>query len=132
MEDDLIKLIYSNETTEEKDIYEYTIYPPECTNISVTINFLQTEKVDLNELFERKMKTKYYITLKGSPSYMITTKINDVQISDGDPVVLSDEENYIYFISNGLSIFAKLILSKVKPKTPLMKMINLNYLILNL
>ena len=104
IEDDIIKLIYSNETTEEKYIYEYTIYPPECTNISVTINFLQTEKINLNELYERKMNTKYYITLKRSPSYMISTKINDVQISDDDPVLLSGEENHMYFISNGLAI----------------------------
>ena len=102
----MIKLIYSNETTEKKDIYEYIIYPPECTNISITINFLQTEKVDLNGLFERKMNTKYYITLKSSPSYMITTKINDEEISDGDPVLLNGEENNMYFISNGLSIYS--------------------------
>lgn len=106
MEGEMIKLIYSNETTEKKDIYEYIIYPPECTNISITINFLQTEKVDLNELFERKMNTKYYITLKSSPSYMIKTKINDEEISDGDPVLLNGEENNMYFISNGLSIYS--------------------------
>ena len=69
------------------------------------VNFLQTEKVDLNELFERKMNTKYYITLKSSPSYIIKTKINDEEISDGDPVLLNGEENNMYFISNGLSIY---------------------------
>ena len=53
------------------------------------------------------MNTKYYITLKSSPSYMIKTKINDEEISDGDPVLLNGEENNMYFISNGLSIGSK-------------------------
>ena len=59
---DIIKLIYHNNQSEYK-MNEYYIVPPECINIDLDINpNLQEEEFDLNELFERRTNTNYYIS----------------------------------------------------------------------
>lgn len=56
--EDSIKLIYSNEIYLEKGIYEHYIYYPDCIDFNVLINYFETRKVSLNELFQRKTMAK--------------------------------------------------------------------------
>lgn len=53
-----IKLIYSNEKYLEKGIYEHYFYYPDCIDFNVLINYFETRKVSLNELFQRKTMAK--------------------------------------------------------------------------
>ena len=76
--EEYMKLIYSNKTSEasqEVGIYEYYIYYPECYNINITINQYQTKKLDLNEFFQRKTNTQYYITFLFLQKLIIIIKI---------------------------------------------------------
>ena len=59
--------IFSNKNSDKTKVYQYFIYFPSCSDFTYTIivhhslneKKQDTEKVDLNKLFERKTKTRY-------------------------------------------------------------------------
>ena len=95
--EDNIKLIYSNETSSEKGIYEHYIYYPDCNDFNISLNSYESKKVLIDELFERKTNTKFYIALSNSYVTYYSIKINNVEITDDSPVLLKERNNYMYF-----------------------------------
>lgn len=93
-EDNVIKLSYANELLSEADIYEYMIIPPECNNLSLSINSFQSKKININDLFQIKTNTKYYIWFKNFPSNLLSVNINDEEVIYEEKIQLKNNENF--------------------------------------
>ena len=96
---EFLSLIYNNHS--ESDIYEYIIFPPKCSNeIKELINSNQI-KIDIDNLFERKTNTKYYIKLEQIPQFFQQISINNEIINNiYERKPLKENENYLYLIQN--------------------------------
>ena len=70
-------LFYINNTTNEKYLYKYYIYPPKCLNYSKEITIFKEEEFFL---FERKTNTKYYIIFSEYPIENGISKLNGKKI----------------------------------------------------
>ena len=60
---------YKNESSNQKYLYNYFIYPPQCKCISKSINSYQSFEINLLDLLEDKTNTKYYITFNNLPIF---------------------------------------------------------------
>ena len=96
--DNYVTLSYINETSTEKFVYEYYIYPPECQNISSNITpFNEKEFI----LFHKKTNTQYYITFNNLPFEFGISKLNGNELNNmnSKEVIEEDIANFS-FISN--------------------------------
>ena len=84
--------IFSNKNSDKTKIYEYFIYLPTCINgsdytiivhHSLNEKKQDTEKVDLNKLFERKTNTTYYVEFVTLPDEYGDLKVNGEKIISG-------------------------------------------------
>ena len=104
---DGLKLIYNNIISEgERNIFEYYIFPPKCTYISYKLfsSQLTNYYINLDDLYERKTDTNYYITINNIISEngeIITIRINEQQIQIGrDKKSLKMDGNILTFITS--------------------------------
>ena len=89
-DENTIKLTYSNEKSSEKGVYQYYIYPPQCNNVSVTLNAFQELEINLEELFQRKTNTKYYMMFQN----VLYTNIFQHKINDEIKLKILDIKSY--------------------------------------
>ena len=95
------KLIYSNEESLNNGLYEYRIYPPNCSNLSLLMTQFEISKIDLNEIIPIKTNSKYYIMFDSIFTNMASYKINgEIVTSSNINIQLENENNYLYIISN--------------------------------
>ena len=91
-----IKLLYFNNTSESKNIYEYHIYPPKCSNKTIKLSKQRSFKIDLDNLFERKTNTNYYIQTISKDNVII--KINEYILNNlGEKILLKSNQNLFYY-----------------------------------
>ena len=74
--DSYLELLYYNETLESNNIYEYLIYPPKCKDINLELFNNGSSVINLDNLFERKTNTNYYISFDTSFSEDLIININ--------------------------------------------------------
>ena len=97
---DFAKLIYNNISSMNEHIYEYHIFPPKCKNTNITLIKYHSYSLNLDDLFQRKTNTNYYIILKNLPLYYGKTYINEKMNLIGEKIKLNNEGNILYFISD--------------------------------
>ena len=100
---DYVYFIFSNKNSDETKIYEYFIYLPNCKNVlaytiivhhSLNEKKQDTEKVDLNKLFERKTNTNYYVEFDTLPDEYGDLKVNGEKIiSEKNTKILIEKDN---------------------------------------
>ena len=97
-----VKLSYFNETSDEKFVYDYYIYPPICQNISKNITaFNEIEFI----LFEKKTNTQYNITFNNLPFEYGTSKLNGIELNNlNKEIEIKDNIANFTFISNNSNI----------------------------
>ena len=98
-----IKLIYYH-TSKEK-VYEYYIYPPKCSNISVELNTFTSVKINISNLFERMTNTYYYISLSNLPLEFGKVIIDNLVLNNNTLIDYRiGGETIFYFISENYNI----------------------------
>ena len=98
--DEAVKLSYTNSSSEDKYIYEYYIYPPECNNTYLKLSHYQSKSLNLDNLFQRKTNTNYYITFNDILKDYGNIYINNELINEENiKIPLSMNENNFTFIS---------------------------------
>ena len=100
-DDEGVTLYYTNTSSEEKYIYEYYIYPPKSNKTFLELSHYQSKSLNLDNLFERKTNTNYYITFNNiltnyGDIYLNNELINEENIKK--PILISG--NNLTFISN--------------------------------
>ena len=81
---DYVYFIFSNKNSDKTKVYQYFIYFPSCSDFTYTIivhhslneKKQDTEKVDLNKLFERKTNTNYYVEFDTLPDEYGDLEVN--------------------------------------------------------
>jgi hypothetical protein len=96
--DDYVTLSYLNENSNQKFVYEYYIYPPECQNISTNVTpFNEIEFI----LFQKKTNTQYYITFNNLPFEFGESKLNGIELNNiNEEIEINKDEAKFTFISN--------------------------------
>jgi len=108
-----VTIFYLNENSNLR-VCEYIIYIPTCANKQYTIisfhsineNKPENNKETLNDFFERKTNTKYYIEFENIPSEYGDLSINNELIDENTGKILIEEnnDNIIDFISTNENI----------------------------
>ena len=94
IDEEAVKLSYTNKSSEDKNIYEYYIYPPKCNNSNyLELSHYQSKNLSLDELFERKTNTNYYITFNKIVAECGEFYINNELIKENIKNKLSMNEN---------------------------------------
>ena len=93
-----IKLIYYN--SNKGQINEYFIVPPKCLDINLDIyTDNKIIEIDLNEYFERRTNTNYYISFNNIFSEFVKIKLNNKDIESINTFEkLNPDENILKFI----------------------------------
>ena len=65
--DSFVKLLYNNKSSIDEHIYEYHIYPPKCKNKNIILISYHSYTLNIDDLFEKKTNTNYYICLGKIP-----------------------------------------------------------------
>ena len=86
-----IYLIYKNTLNSFTNIYEYTIYTPECPNKEYSIIPLGSISDYINNLYIKKLYTNYYLKFISFPSYYISLILNDEIIYENNLTSLNPE-----------------------------------------
>ena len=93
-------LIFMNENSGRYDIYEYTIHPPKCRDISISIFVFQKFELNLYDYLENKVNNKrYFLILQTLPSDYGYILNNGERMSLNDKKELIDLENNFQFFS---------------------------------
>ena len=96
-----VKLIYNNKSSIHEHIYEYHIFPPKCKDINITLIAFHSYSLYIDNLFERKTNTNYYITLNHLPFNCGNLYINENMVqNDRKKIKLGNINNTLYFISD--------------------------------
>ena len=99
---DYVYFIFSNKNSDETKVYLYFIYFPSCSDFTYTIivhhslneKKQDTEKVDLNMLFERITNTNYYVEFDTLPDEYGDLKVNGEKIiSEQNTKILIEKDN---------------------------------------
>ena len=92
---------YINDTTKNKYLYQYFIYPPKCNNITMELKVFESSEINLSSLFIRKTNTKYYFHFLNFPSDYGILKIGEEEINyDNNKIEYKNEEESLSFKSN--------------------------------
>ena len=91
-----VELLYYNSTIKYNNIYGYHIYPPKCSNKNIKIANQSSFKINLDDLFERKTNTNYYLETISNENVII--KMNDYHLNNSREKILLDlNNNELYF-----------------------------------
>ena len=96
-----VELLYHNEALEPNNIYEHRIYPPKCTDIIISSFNNKSSSIGLDNLFERKTNTKYYISLDTISNENFKYYINENDINNSwEKIELKDMNYFKYELRN--------------------------------
>ena len=99
--DSFLKLLYNNKTATNEGIYEYYIYPPKCKKENIILITYHSYTLNMDNLFEKKTNTNYYIILEQIPFNYGRIYINGELIQNlGEKIKLKKNNNFLYFISD--------------------------------
>ena len=109
--------IFLNSNSGNNNLYEYFIYVPTCKDLNYTIIVYhsineekgESEKDNLNDLFERKTNTKYFFEFETLPDVYGDLMINNEKIIEGN--------NTKFLLENGVSYIIDFISTNDKPVT---------------
>ena len=86
-------------------LYKKNIYPPLCNNISREINTETMIEINVEDLFERKIDTQYFLVFNEYNTGKLTIKKDGLNISKNTRYTLINGENvYQFILNNGISL----------------------------